>query len=657
VSTTRSTPLDTSFDMVGRTGLLAQITEVSADAIFSEDLDGAIMTWNSAAERLYGSSAEQMIGRKTTDLFTTETVTQLATAQDLARSGERVERFDTWHRRSDGRQVAVSLTVSPLRTAAGELAGVATSVQDVTERVRLATEIEDGHRTLEKSLAHKSLHDPLTDLPNRALMLDRLDQAISDADRHGLGVAVTHLDLHHYQRVNDQLGYHGADAMLVQVAERLQTRLRPGDTLARSSGDEFLVLWRDLDLDRPAEAVSLSEGLLRALDGPFDAADGSVTLSASAGVAYHTSGQSVEELLQSAAAATHDAKKRGSGSVVPFTEELREAAGLRRTLEVELRLALEGTITQFVLHYQPVVDLTSGRVVAVEALVRWQHPVRGLLGPDRFIPLSEATGLIHELGDWVLGTAIRDAAVLTHEARELDVAVNFSVLQLDEQAVAKVRRALENSGLRPGRLILEITESALVENEETTASTLEGLSDLGVKIAIDDFGTGYGSLLYLRRYPINTLKIDREFVAGIGESADDEAICGSITSLAAAVGASSVGEGVETMEQYAVLRSLGCLQGQGFLWSPAVGIDELGAAMASCDQVPVAAPRSRMARAPERLDTEVTVVIAKMHAEGASLHTIAAALNRTVGRHPRGVRWTANAVARGLPAEGVPLPA
>jgi predicted signal transduction protein with EAL and GGDEF domain len=189
-----------------------------------------------------------------------------------------------------------------------------------------------------------------------------------------------------------------------------------------------------------------------------------------------------------------------------------------------------------------------------------------------------------------------------------------------------------------------VTESAFVEDEETTAATLHALSWLGVKIAIDDFGTGYSSLLYLRRYPITTLKIDREFVAGIGESADDEAICESITSLAAAVGASTVGEGVETTAQYAFLRSLGCLQGQGFLWSPAVPIDELDTAFVECDAVPVAAPRSRMSREPEGLATDVTATIARMHAEGASLHTIAGALNRTGGRHPKGVRWTAGAV-------------
>ena len=508
-------------------------------------------------------------------------------------------------------------------------------------------DITEMHQ-IQRSVAHQSLHDTLTDLPNMVLMLDRIEQAISDADRRGLGVAVTQLDLHRYQLVNDRLGYRGGDAALVQVAERLAKVLGPSDTLARSSGDEFLVLWRDLDRDRPDEAIRLSQGLVDALDGAFGVADVSVTLSATAGVAWHVPGQSADELLLSADTAIHEAKSQGPGHVVLFTDEMRAATGIRRSLEVELRHALSGAVTEFVLHYQPIVDLTSGKAVAVEALVRWQHPVRGLMGPDRFIPIAEATGLIHPLGDWVLDQAFRDIASLTHEGRELDLALNVSARQLDDRIVAKVRGALESSGLRPGRCILEVTESAFVEDEEMTASTLEGLSALGIQIAIDDFGTGYSSLLYLRRYPIDILKIDRAFVAGIGRSGEDEAICRSITSLAAAVGASSVGEGVETAEQYAVLRSKGCRHGQGFLWSPAVPIDQLGTALAACDRVPVPRSQPRMTKTFAALDPRVETVMATMQAEGASLHTIAAALNRTVGLHPKGVRWTAGAVARGL---------
>lgn len=244
-------------------------------------------------------------------------------------------------------------------------------------------------------------------------------------------------------------------------------------------------------------------------------------------------------------------------------------------------------------------------------------------------------------------------ATLTHQGREIDVAVSYSGRQLADRAVAKVQRVLERSGLRPGRLILEVTEAASDEDQETTATTLKALSRLGVKIAINDFGTGYGSLLYLRRYPVDTLRIDREFVAGIGLRPDDEEICASIIGFAAAAGASTVGEGVETMEQYAFLRSLGCRQGRGFLWSPAVPIDKFDAALDSCDQVPVKAPRTPMAPPRRGVDREVTALIAKMQAERAPLHIIARALNRTVGRPPRGARWTAGAVARELTTVGM----
>ncbi|MEP7091086.1 MAG: EAL domain-containing protein [Nocardioidaceae bacterium] len=504
-------------------------------------------------------------------------------------------------------------------------------VNDGRGAVITHVDVTDLH-VLQVSFAHQSLHDPLTGLPNRALVEDRLGQAISDGDRSGLGVAVAHLDLFRYQGVNDRLGYRGGDAVLVQVAERLLAQLRPGATLARLAGDEFLVLWRDLDADHPDEAVAWSEELLGVLERPFDIADVSVHVSASVGVARHTCGHDVDQLLHAADAALIDAKTRGPGCVALFTEELLEERTYRMVLEAELRLALAEPITQLVLHYQPVVNLTSGKVVAVESLVRWQHPVRGLLGPDRFIPLAEAAGLVHLIGDWVLLQAIRDQASLTHEGRELDLAVNFSVQQLDEQTVTKLRRAIEAGDVRASRLILEVTESAFVKDEKTMTTTLEALSELGIRIAVDDFGTGYSSLLYLSRYPIDVLKIDCQFVAGIGKRQDDEAICASIISLAAAVGATSIGEGVETSEQYAVLRSLGCVQAQGFLWSPAVPIDELAAALAACDRIPVAAPPSRPSRTRQDLDSETAAFMARMHTEGGSSQTIDGALDRRTSR-------------------------
>ena len=323
------------------------------------------------------------------------------------------------------------------------------------------------------------------------------------------------------------------------------------------------------------------------------------------------------------------------------------------TIEADLRQALVGPVSEFVLHYQPVIDLASGEVVGVESLIRWQHPVLGLLAPGHFIHLAEDNGLMLRLGDWALDQAARDASRLTHRGRALDVAVNFSVVQIDDQAVFKLRRVLEAHDLEPGRLTVEVTESAFVTDEGVTATIYAGLSRLGVKFAVDDFGTSLSSLLHLRRYPIHALKIDRQVVAGLGARPNDEAICDSIISLACAVNASTVAEGVETAEQYAVLRAMGCVRGQGFLWSPAVPIGQLDTAFRRCEAVAVPPPGSRLPRVPEGVTAEISSTIARMHAEGASTQAIADELNRTVGRHPSGVRWSAGAVARGLPTTGV----
>ncbi|MFL6153413.1 MAG: EAL domain-containing protein [Ornithinibacter sp.] len=526
------------------------------------------------------------------------------------------------------------------------------SVDDGTGAVVTHVDITERYE-LQRSLARRSLHDPLTDLPDWALMLDRIDQAVRTSSRQGVAVGIVSLDLQAYRDVNERLGHHGWDAVLVQVAERLQAQLRPGDTLCRSAGEKFLVLWRDVDPHQPPDAVAMTERLLLALDGPFEVAGEGVRVSASAGAALHTPGQSVEDLLRAADGALQEARSRGPGHAVLCTENLRADATFLRSLEADLRRALTEDPSQFVLHYQPVVDLTTGRVLAVEALTRWQHPTWGLLGPERFIALAESAGLIHQLGSWVLHQAVHDATGFTHGGRDLNVAINVSVRQLDDRTVAHVQRALEGSRLSPRRLVLEVTESAFVEEQVTTGATLEALSRLGVQIAIDDFGTGYSSLLYVHRYPIGSLKIDREFIAGIGVSAEDEAICTSIVNLAAAVGASTVAEGVESMEQYAFLRSLGCRQGQGFLWSPAVPIDKLQRALAACDRVSATAPALPTALQRKRVDENLSALTSKRHGGRDPSQPHATAPEGTTGRSADGTRegttWAAAVT-------GVPLP-
>ncbi len=541
-------------------------------------------------------------------------------------------------RPSPGQNRYFNVRVTPATIDDGP--GAVVTHLDITERYEL-----------QRSLARQPLHDPLSGIPGWPLIVERLDQAIRSSPRQGVAVALLSLDLHPDRDTTDNLGSLDRDAVLVEIAERLQAVLRADDSLWRCPGDEFLALWRDVDSTVPPDAVALSERLLVALDQPLGVPGMSV--STSAGVSLHSPGQSAEDLLRAADSALQEAKGLGPGHVVQSTTTPKVTATFLKTLEADLRRALEEDPSQLVLHYQPVVDLSTGRVVAVESLVRWQHPSWGLLGPDRFIPLAESAGLIDPLGTWVLQQAIRDAEVLTHEGRDLDVAINLSVRQIDNRAAATVHRALEGGTLSPERLVLEVTESALVEEDATTASTIGALSRLGVKIAVDDFGTGYSSLLYVHRYPITSLKIDREFVAGIGASAEDEAICTSIINLAAAVGALTVAEGVETVEQYAFLRSHGCGLGQGYLWSPAVPVDKLRLALAACDQVSVPPPALPTALQRRRVDENVTALMSKRQGERGLSRTIATALEGVTTR-PGG---EAGDPTTWVPAvDGAPLP-
>ena len=504
-------------------------------------------------------------------------------------------------------------------------------------------------RRTEDELRHQAHHDALTGLPNRVLLTSRLDSALADARRRGTHVAVAFLDLDHFKRVNDSLGHAVGDALLVQVAARLRGTVRDGDTLARYAGDEFITVW--VGLWSPEEAWPLGHRLSAALDQDFEVAGRAVSVRASVGIAVARSGQTGDDLLLAADAAMYDLKRHRRGGVRVFSSEMHLDLVDRLATELDLRAALEHD--QLVLHYQPVIDLATGRPVGVEALARWAHPRRGLVGPDQFIQVAEDCGLIVPLGRWALHRACQDAADATGPLAGLDVAVNLSARQLaDPDLNEHVREALSASGLEPGRLVLEVTESAVVEDELAAALALEELAALGVGVALDDFGTGWSSLLCLRRWPISILKIDRAFVAGLGSNSDDDAICASVVSLAQAVGATCIAEGVETVEQYAALRGFGGSFGQGFLWSPAVPLEELPEALAASalvDSVPLAARRRRHADT-RTLDPAAEQRMRALHREGASLMAIARILNLEQVRSTASARWTPAAVARYLAA-------
>ena len=483
-------------------------------------------------------------------------------------------------------------------------------------------DITDMH-VVQRTLSHQASHDALTGLPNRHLLTDRLSQALRVGARRGREVGVACLDLDRFKRVNDSFGHPAGDALLVQVAERLSRQMRASDTLARLSGGEFVVVWQDID--SAEDATLLCQRLAESLKDPFDLGVATVDISASIGAVIGRPHEGVEDLLKAADAAMYEAKRRGGGRIRVFNNESRQGVEEVSATEVDLRAALSRS--ELVVHYQPVIDLASGAAVAVEALVRWQHPKRGLLPPAHFIPIAEASGLVVPLDRWVLERACRDAAAFSGLAEGIDVAVNLSARHLGEPDILKhVSEALLHSGLAADRLLLEVTESAVMEDAEAAAAALDALSQMGVRIAIDDFGTGYSSLLYVRRFPVSALKLDRAFVSGIDLNPGDEAICGSVVSLAHAVGATSIAEGVETMEQYAALGAFGCQQAQGYLWSPAVAVEELADVLLTCAAVPLLVSTAT-AGEKQKSDaiTRAVAVAADKTAEGAESARVARA--------------------------------
>jgi len=415
----------------------------------------------------------------------------------------------------------------------------------------------------QERLAFQAFHDPVTELPNRALFLDRLRHAQERMTRVSTMYALVFIDLDRFKVVNDSLGHAAGDELLVQVAQRLHGSLRIGDTLGRFGGDEFVALLEDLDSE--AEALAVAERLLASLAEPFQLGDRDIIVTASAGVVIGDGTHlGPDECIREADVAMYRAKARGGGCFDVFHHELEGGALPRLDLEIDLRRAIsEGELE---VHYQPVLR-TRGPIVGVEALVRWRHPVRGLVSPAEFIPLAEETGLILPLGRFVLDEACRQVGEWRRRYRELDglvVSVNLSPRQFRQADLDRqVATALERSGLDPRSLCLEVTEGVMVEDVESATSTLNRLKALGVAISVDDFGTGYSSLSYLKRFPLDYVKIDRSFVAGLDEKVDSE-IVRSVIRLAAAIGISVVAEGVETAEQLDRLESLGCPLVQGY---------------------------------------------------------------------------------------------
>ena len=437
----------------------------------------------------------------------------------------------------------------------------------------LATAIE--RRGVEEEIRHQAVHDPLTGLPNRNLFVDRVAQALAHAGRRHTSIAVLFLDLDQFKLVNDSLGHEAGDELLRAVAPRISGALRAGDTVARFGGDEFGVLIDELEGER--DATRAAERIAAALSRPFVLRGREHFVTATVGIAIGAGPESPETLIRDADAAMYRAKDRGRGRYEIFDEVMRANVVEHLRIENDLRVALERR--QLRLHYQPVVSLQTGAIESAEALLRWQHPERGLMAPGQFIPLAEECGLIVPVGAWVLEEACRHAASW-HEARPdeapLGISVNLSARQIaDPGLLVMIERVLEDTRLDPMSLRLEVTETALVEEGESSFTTLKRLKALGIGLVLDDFGTGFSSLGYLKRFPFDALKVDRSFIERLGEEPADTAIVGAVTGIADALGLKVVAEGVETEEQLEAARGLGCHYAQGFYFARPMPAEQL----------------------------------------------------------------------------------
>ncbi|MDP3712538.1 MAG: EAL domain-containing protein [Mycobacteriales bacterium] len=512
--------------------------------------------------------------------------------------------------RQGGRPVG-SLTVATRRAgrvySASEQEVLTAFAEHVSLALNDAQTVEALQRAVQEA-THQSLHDGLTGLPNRALFLDRLARAREHSDRHGTPLAVLFLDLDDFKVVNDSLGHLVGDQLLSAVADRVVTALRGCDTVARLGGDEFAVLLGEADHN---EATVAADRVLMALEEPFDLGTHTVHVGASIGLVTAVGAQVLaEELLRDADVAMYRAKADGKRRYVVFEAGMRHRLQARTELESELRVAVEQH--QFTVHYQPVVDAASGRVTSTEALVRWNHPRRGTVSPAEFIPLAEDTGIIVALGSQVLREACRQTAQwrLLPALHDLTVSVNLSPRQLAEpQLLADVEAALTGSGLPARALVLEVTESLFVQDLTSAAARLHSLKALGVRLAVDDFGTGYSSLAYLSRLPVDVLKVDRSFVAGMAETGSAEGKLASVVlALAASLELDTVAEGVETRHQAEALVAQGCTRLQGYHFSRPVAPDLLPQVAADlCARLSLRVPAIPIARS----DGDVSAVSAR----------------------------------------------
>ncbi len=547
---------------------LSRAVEQSASAVLITDRDGVIEYVNPWFTRITGYTLDEMTGKTPRMLKSDETLPETHKRMWETLTSGKEWAGELHNTKKNGELYWCLATISPLKNEAGEITNFVAVTEDISER-----------KQNEQTIRHLAFHDPLTGLPNRRLFNDRLHQATISRHRKDNPFALMLLDLDRFKTINDTLGHDVGDALLKAVSMRLSCILRQGDTLARMGGDEFALLAQQMV--HPEDTAHLAEKILQVLKDPFHLYGHELYITTSIGVTlFPADASDAEALTKNADIALYRAKDLGRNKFQFFTDDMNVAIMHRLQLESSMRWAIERG--EFMLHYQPQVDVVTGRIRGTEALIRWRHPALGMVSPAKFIPLAEETGMIIEIGEWILRTACAQAKVWQQAGVPMRVAVNLSARQFHQGDLADTIAGILNEiDLAPSLLEVELTEGVLMDDTSQTAAILNRLHEMGVQISIDDFGTGYSSLSYLKRLPIQILKIDQSFVRDIHTDPDDRTIVTAVIALAHSMKLKVVAEGVETHEQLAFLREYSCDIMQGYLFSRPVSGEELLALLAS----------------------------------------------------------------------------